>query len=112
MGPQDQAATDERVALRCAEWLDGRQPAPITCDVCDVRVKADDSVWTCQGGNTTLFHGLMYDVCSDCYCKAGLADTGRARSNELEHSTLDQGAAVALCQRLAISFGPDLSAGH
>uniref|UniRef100_A0A7S1FHW6 RING-type domain-containing protein n=1 Tax=Noctiluca scintillans TaxID=2966 RepID=A0A7S1FHW6_NOCSC len=40
---------------------------PIRCDLCNGRVGANGSVWTCENGRRTVLHAASYDVCESCF---------------------------------------------
>eukprot|EP00931_Biecheleriopsis_adriatica_P107832 TRINITY_DN82168_c0_g1_i1.p1 TRINITY_DN82168_c0_g1~~TRINITY_DN82168_c0_g1_i1.p1 ORF type:complete len:278 (-),score=44.30 TRINITY_DN82168_c0_g1_i1:23-856(-) len=41
---------------------------PVQCDLCSGPMLALDSwVWTCDKGNSTVFHASAYDVCDQCF---------------------------------------------
>jgi hypothetical protein len=72
--PKALAEHDPRVRDLVEKFLNGHHQVPITCDICEVvygpkRLDAGGNVWTCQGGNTTLYHGYSFDVCEKCYNK-------------------------------------------
>jgi hypothetical protein len=36
------------------------------CDLCNQNIAPGDALWTCQNGNTTIFHANAFDVCDQC----------------------------------------------
>jgi len=50
--------------LRAAQLSD---TSGVICDMCDVQVPWSSSVWTCQGGDSTILHALSYDICDRCF---------------------------------------------
>eukprot|EP00929_Paragymnodinium_shiwhaense_P077164 TRINITY_DN39720_c0_g1_i1.p1 TRINITY_DN39720_c0_g1~~TRINITY_DN39720_c0_g1_i1.p1 ORF type:complete len:318 (+),score=46.95 TRINITY_DN39720_c0_g1_i1:90-1043(+) len=54
---------------------------PLVCDICDRMITKNESVWTCENGQTTIMHAGSYDVCEQCFSKHALSRAGPAANS-------------------------------
>jgi len=66
---QPPLSPEQMEQLLDAQQATGVSWACIVCDLCDKRIPAPESLYTCGNGERTILHPTTYDVCEACFVR-------------------------------------------